>query len=158
MILQNEYRQKLVIEAKSWIGTPYISNGLVKGRRGGTDCAMLLVGIYQNVGLVDKSFDPRPYPAQWHLHQNAEKYLEHMLFFAHEVPGPESRAPLPGDIVLFKLGRVYSHGGIITVWPEIIHAVGGDRVLTCDLPKQFSGKRALWNLPKRFFSYWPEEQ
>jgi cell wall-associated NlpC family hydrolase len=153
---QRSWRQKLVAEAEEWIGTPYISNGLVKGKHGGTDCALLLLGVYQNVGLVSKAFDPRPYPAQWHLHQNAEKYLDHMLAFAVEVPGPPERVPLPGDIVMFKLGRVYSHGGIITTWPRIIHAMGGGRVMPEDVSKNTIGKRALWPLPKRFFSFWPE--
>jgi cell wall-associated NlpC family hydrolase len=151
---ENVARHKLVAEAMSWLGTPYVSNGMIKGKRGGTDCAMVLVGIYQNVGLVPKDFDPRPYPPQWHVHQSDEKYLEQALQFVTEVAAPPARTPKPGDVVLFRLGRVYSHGAIIIDWPEIIHAVGGNKVCREDLSKNTTGKRALWLLPKRFFSFW----
>jgi cell wall-associated NlpC family hydrolase len=152
---ENEVRAKIVEEANSWIGTPYISNGLVKGRRGGTDCAMFLVGVYAALDLIPKEYDPRPYPAQWHLHRNEEKYMEAILSFVKEVEGPPKRKPLPGDLVMFKLGRVFSHGAIIIDWPNIIHAIGNDKVLPEDLSKSITGKRALAVVPQRFFSLWP---
>jgi cell wall-associated NlpC family hydrolase len=151
---EESLRSQLAAEALSWVGTPYVSNGMIKGRRGGVDCAMILIGIYQNVGLVPKSFDPRPYPAQWHLHQSEERYLNQMLNWAVEVPGPPERKPLPGDIVLFKLGKVFSHSAIIISWPIVVHAMGNDRVIKEDLSKRTEGKRAFWTLPMRFFSYW----
>ena len=151
---EKDFRRKIVAEAESWIGTPYVSNGMIKGRRGGTDCAMLLLGVYGNVGLVPKEFDPRPYPPEWHIHQNAEKYLETVLRFAHEVASPPAREPKPGDVVLFKIGRLFAHGGIITDWPKVIHAMGGDRVAHVNIANSTVGKRALANLPQRFFSLW----
>jgi len=144
-----DVRAAIVAEAMSWLGTPYVSNGLVKGS--GTDCAMLLIGVYGNCGLIPKEYDPRPYPAQWHLHRNVEQYMNHVLRFAQEVPGPPERAPLPGDMVMFKLGRVFSHGGIIIGWPNIIHAVGDVRVIREDVSKCRTGKRAFWTVEKRFF-------
>lgn len=144
-------RQGIVSEALTWVGTPYLSNAMVKGKKGGTDCAMLLLGVYANVGLVTKEYDPRPYPPQWHLHQNVEKYMQAVLRFAVEVPGPPEREPLPGDVVMFKLGHVHSHGGIIIAWPNIIHAVGNVAVIREDLSKSTTGKRAFWPAEKRFF-------
>jgi cell wall-associated NlpC family hydrolase len=148
------WRAALVAEAKSWIGTPYISNGAVKGRRGGVDCAMILLAVYQNIGLIEKDFDPRPYPAQWHVNQNEEKYMATVLGFSYEVAGPPERLPLGGDVVLFKLGRVFCHGAIVTVWPNVVHAIGGDKVVPEDLSTNTTGKRALWPAEKRFFSFW----
>lgn len=145
-------RSAIVAEAKSWIGTPYLSNALVKG--GGTDCAMLLVGVYGNVGLVPKEFDPRPYPPQWHVHRNEEKYLSYILQFVKEVKGPPERVPLPGDLVMFKIGLVFAHGAIVTEWPNVIHALGNSAVVPDDISKNTIGKRALWLVPKRFFSFW----
>jgi len=147
-------RQRLVAEAQSWIGTPYISNGLVKGKRGGTDCAMFILGVYQAVGLIPPDFDPRPYPAQWHVHRTEEVYVRHVLGWAKEMLGPPGRAPKPGDVVMFKIGHVHAHGAIITEWPNVIHAMGGAKVMPDDVSKSTTGKRALWHVPQRFFSFW----
>lgn len=144
-------RSKIVSEARSWIGTPYVSNGMIKGPRGGTDCGMFPVAVYASVGLVPKEFDPRPYPAEWHVHRSEEKYVEYILRFASEVDGPPMRLPLAGDFVMFKIGQVMAHGAIVTDWPHIIHAVGNDRVLPEDISKNTTGKRALWLVPQRFF-------
>lgn len=40
-----------------------------------------------------------------------------VLNYAKEVPQPS-----PADIALFKIGRAFAHGGIVTNWPFIIHA------------------------------------
>jgi cell wall-associated NlpC family hydrolase len=37
--------------------------------------------------------------------------------------------PEPGDVALFKFGRCYAHGAIITEWPRLIHAWVGVGVL-----------------------------
>jgi cell wall-associated NlpC family hydrolase len=147
-------RQRIVDEAKTWIGTPYISNGMIKGRRGGTDCAMLLVGVYAAVGLLTKEFDPRPYPAEWHVHRNEEKYMGYVTQFMHHMPSIEERKPLPGDLVMFKIGHVFAHGAIVTDWPFVVHALGGSAVVADDVSKNTTGKRALWYVPKNVFSYW----
>lgn len=147
-------RQQIVAAARSWIGTPYISNAMIKGPRGGVDCAMILVAVYQEVGLVPKSFDPRPYPAQWHLHRNEERYMRHVLTFMKEVAAPPERVPKAGDIVMFLLGRVFAHAGIVTAWPNIIHAMGGSCVVPADVSLHTTGKRALANMPQMFFSFW----
>lgn len=147
---EDELRSEVVREAKEWIGTPYISNGLIKGA--GTDCAMLLIGVYRNTGYLPVDFDPRPYPAQWHVHQGEERYMNYVHKFADTVPGPPERLPKPGDIVMFKIGRVFAHAGIITVWPNIIHALGRDRVMAEDISKNTTGKRALWKVKQKFFA------
>ena len=151
---EDETRAAIVREAQSWIGTPYISNACIKGPRGGTDCAMLLVGVYGNLDLIPKEFDPRPYPPQWHVHRNEEKYMNIVRSFAGEVAEPPGRKPLPGDVVMFKIGRVFAHGAIVVDWPHVVHAVSEDHVLPEDISKNTTGKRALWLMPKTFFSLW----
>lgn len=151
---EEESRKAIVKEALSWIGTPYISNAMVKGRGGGTDCAMLPLGVFINVGLIDKSFDPRPYPPEWHIHQNEERYLAIVKSFAKQVANPPEREPKPGDFVLFKIGNLFAHGGIVIKWPHIVHAVGNDMVLMEDVSKNTIGKRALMVVPQLFFSIW----
>lgn len=149
-----EGRAVIVAEAKTWIGTPYVSGQCFKGKRGGTDCAMMPVAVYAECGLIPKEFDPRPYSPQWHVHRNEEKYLDYILKFATEVPGPPKRMPLPGDFVLFKIGLAFAHGAIILDWPNVIHALGGAMVVEEDISKNTVGKRALAIVPQRFFSCW----
>ena len=99
-------RNAIVAEARSWIGTPYHNCADIK--RVGVDCGMLLVRVYVDLGLV-APFDPRPYTHDWHLHRGEERYLDALLARAVRVERPE-----PGDVMLFRVGRCYSHGGVVT--------------------------------------------
>ena len=47
---EQEERERLVAEALSWLGTPYHHAGRIKG--GGTDCGMLILQTFINVGLI----------------------------------------------------------------------------------------------------------
>ena len=82
-------RAAVVAAARSWIGTPYHHAADVKGRQGGVDCAMLLVRVYCDLGLVEP-FDPRPYTRDWMLHRDEERYLGFLLARAKRFgrPGP----------------------------------------------------------------------
>jgi cell wall-associated NlpC family hydrolase len=123
-------RQAIVAEARSWIGTPYLHQGRVKGA--GVDCAMLLLEVYERVGLiphlalaevvVDPAGQIAKYPPDWMLHRDEERYLEIVERFARKLPRGESVAPLDGDIALYRWGRTISHGAIVDRWPRIIHA------------------------------------
>lgn len=151
-----EERQNVVRIAKQWLNTPYMSNAMVLGA--GVDCAMILVAVYREAGMIPPDFDPRPYPAQWHQHRNEEQYMNLTKMFAQEVPPPPEREPLPGDVVLFKIGRLFAHGGIITEWPKIIHARADARkVVEEDISRNAFGKHALWRCDKHFFTRWNED-
>jgi cell wall-associated NlpC family hydrolase len=99
-------RAAVVAAARAWRGTPYHHAADIKGV--GADCAMLLVRVYCDLGLVEK-FDPRPYTNDWMLHRDDEKFLGFLLARAHVV-----ETARPGDVILFRYGRCYSHGGIVT--------------------------------------------
>ena len=43
-------REKLIAEAKEWLGTPYHTAGRVKGA--GCDCGTFLLGVLENTGLL----------------------------------------------------------------------------------------------------------
>lgn len=119
-------RNKIVKEAESWLGTPYHHEGMVKGA--GVDCAMILVAVYKELGLIPLDVDPRPYPHDWHLHRNAERYLNSLLQYSREVHKPDV-----GDVVLWKFGRTYSHGGIYVGDGRIIHSYIGRGVVLDDI-------------------------
>ncbi len=103
---ESAQRAAVVAEARAWLGTPYHNCADIKGA--GVDCGMLIVRVFVDCGLVEP-FDPRPYPADWHLHRDAERYLGWVKTWCQEVETPK-----PGDLVVFRYGRCYSHGGVVT--------------------------------------------
>jgi NlpC/P60 family putative phage cell wall peptidase len=105
----------VVQEAESWIGTPFHHAARLK--RIGIDCLMLLAEVYERAGIAGP-IEPPHYPPDWHLHKDAERYLDGLAAYARPIEGP----PLPGDIALFRFGRTFSHGAIVTQWPRLIHA------------------------------------
>lgn len=115
----DNWRELVVAEAKTWIGTPYHHAADVKGH--GVDCAMILVRVYSDLGLIPK-FDPRPYPAQWYLHRDEERYLGWIQKYCQKVEVPQ-----PADIALYRFGRAAAHGAIIISDQLMIHAYQPDR-------------------------------
>jgi NlpC/P60 family putative phage cell wall peptidase len=144
-------RAAVVAAAREWIGTPYHNCADIKGV--GVDCGMLLVRIFVDLGLVDP-FDPRPYAPDWHLHRSEETYLSHLLARARRVP-----SPMPGDVVLFRYGRCFSHGGLVTRADPttIIHAFHPAKIV---LEEEVGRNAELASrLPTaRFFSCWSDRQ
>lgn len=146
MITHAEDRAKLVTEAVSWLRTPYHHQALVKGV--GVDCAMFPIGVYRNALHRFTEFDPRPYPVEWHLHRDEERYLDHLESCGArkvEVPGD-------GDIAMFKFGRTVSHGGIVipreTNSLRFIHSYIGRGVIITDLSEEDYAARlhSFWSV------------
>lgn len=111
---------RIVAEAESWLGTPYHHLADVKGR--GVDCAMLLVRVFVDAGVVDP-FDPRkpePYTPDWYMHRSEERFMGWVEKFGDKLP--EGETPEPGDVVLYQFGRCASHGGIVVGPNLMIHA------------------------------------
>ncbi len=107
-------RLDVVQEALTWLGTKYHHAARIKGA--GVDCGMFLAEVYEQTGVMPRVV-PDEYPPDWHMHQDGERYLALVQQHAHRV-----NAPLPGDIVLYRFGRCISHGAIVTVWPQVVHA------------------------------------
>jgi len=106
-LLNDSQREALVAYALSWVNTPY--HHLADVRGAGVDCAMLLVRLYVDTGLLPP-FDPRPYSPQWHQNRTAEAYLSWL-----DIHGSITDNPLPGDVAVWRWreDRPYSHGGIL---------------------------------------------
>jgi NlpC/P60 family putative phage cell wall peptidase len=134
-----KFRQAVVSEAESWIGTPFHHAARVKGA--GIDCLMLLAEVYERAG-VSGHIEPPFYVPDWHLHQGAERYMQGLLVYARPVAAPE-----PGDIALFRFGRTFSHGAIVTSWPQLIHAYWSIGVVWGD-----ATLHPLKDRPVRFFT------
>ncbi len=97
-------RAAVVAAARAWIGTPYHHMADIKGV--GVDCAMLLVRVYCDLGLVER-FDPRPYTQDWMLHRNEERYLGFLLTRARmvETPGTGRRDPVSRSAAASRMGE-----------------------------------------------------
>jgi cell wall-associated NlpC family hydrolase len=144
---ERRQRRLVVAAARTWIGTPYHNCADIKGA--GVDCGMLIVRVFVDTGLC-APFDPRPYPADWHLHRSEERYLGFVFDRCSEVGEPQ-----PGDVMVLRIGRCYSHGGIVTnAGPlTLVHAYfQAHRVLEEEI-----GHNSMLCDPARkprFFSYW----
>lgn len=148
-------RERVVAEARKWIGTRYHHGAAVMGH--GIDCAQLLLQSFSGAGLV-KSFDPGSYPRDWHLHRDAERYLSVVESYAVEIGEGDTplvdREPdfslLPGDLLFWQVGRTFSHSAIVTEWPSIIHAS-----LPAACVEEISVIRSiLWKRKMKVYSYW----
>lgn len=137
---EEEGRVAVWNEALSWQRTPWHHRAHVKGV--GVDCAQFLIVAFAGAGLIEW-FDTGEYPRDWHIHRDRERMVPFVQRFCDEV----ASAPLMGDIFVCKIGRVYSHAGIVGSWPQAVHAdVGAGMVTLCDLD------RDVWlNAPRRFF-------
>jgi len=147
---QRDERNRVVTEARKWILTPYHNCADVRGA--GVDCGMLIVRVFVDLGLVEP-FDPRPYDPDWMLHRDDEKYLS---FFTERCA--RVAKPLPGDLALFRYGRSYSHGGIVTgVEPvSIVHAYHD---AGCVIEESLAQNPALADSKRKlaFFSIWAKK-
>lgn len=139
---ENELRFAIVEEAKSWLNTPFHHEGRVK--KSGVDCGMLLLEVFERVDCIPH-VKPSHYPIDFMLHSNREWYMEIISEYAYEI----FRNPLPGDVILYKHGRIYSHGAIIIDWPKIIHASMPDQ----EVCYAQAGQSWLLNRPYKMFRY-----
>lgn len=141
---EHEQRAAVVAEAMTWLTTPWMHAARVKGA--GVDCAQLPAAVYAATGVIP-AIEPT-YAEQWGLHRDRELYVEWVLRFGREI----GRADLgPGDLVLWKYGRTFSHGAIVVDPPTVIHAWRMARGVTLDNMDQHEELRTR---PARFFSLW----
>ncbi len=101
----------ITVQARTWLGTPFHHQARLKGK--GCDCLGLIVGVVDELGLVDESgrllssYDEINYskePDGKYLIQKLENILD-------EVNPSEIKA---GDLALFKMGNNPQHLAIIT--------------------------------------------
>lgn len=126
-MLPENWRELVIAEARTWIGTPYQHKGRVKGV--GVDCGGLLYQVY-NPFVRMRPF-PKNYPPDWALHRENEIYLDFIRPYTFEV----ERAT-PGGMALFKVGRNWSHAAIVTEKIKFIHSWGRNQhggVVECGL-------------------------
>lgn len=111
-------RADLVSTARSWVGTPFVPQGALRGA--GCDCAGLIIGIAKEVGAAPSDFNPGPYK------QQPDGTMLRLLD-AHLLPcAVDSIAP--GDVVAMQWELEPQHLAIVVDYPMserlgIVHAL-----------------------------------
>lgn len=115
-----EQRQRVIDEALSWQKTPHHNGARIKGI--GCDCGQFPLAVYEAAGMIPPTATQR-YSPQFHLHKDEEWYLKYCQQLGRELP--EGSPILKGDFLIYKVGRVFSHGVIVVDWPSVIHSYAG---------------------------------
>jgi len=116
--MDTQTRERILAEAMTWKRTPFHHKGRKKGI--GVDCGGFIYEVYKHVlGIPHEPF-PAHYAEDWALHQNDnEIYLAFLKPYVRQVNKPQ-----PGDVIMFKMGRAFSHGTLYIGNNNVIHAYG----------------------------------
>jgi NlpC/P60 family putative phage cell wall peptidase len=118
-------RQKILAEARDWIGTPYKHQASIKGA--GCDCLGLVRGVWRALYGEEPERAP-PYTPDWAEREGTETLLSaaqrHMIEICAE------RAA-PGDVLLFRMEAQapVKHAAILDEEERLIHAYWGRAVV-----------------------------
>lgn len=107
----------VVVEARRWIGTPYVHQMSVRGV--GCDCLGLLRGVWRALYGDEPEVAP-PYGPDW------DEVAGRDLLWAAARRHLETRAGpgAPGEVLLFRMraGAVAKHLGLVSAKGRFIHA------------------------------------
>lgn len=149
MTTEQEQRDIVIATAKSFLRTPYHHMGRRRGV--GVDCATLILECAVAAGIVPPDEKLPYYPFQWNMNGDTESLVTFIRRFCPEITGP----PKPASLVVWKMGRTFSHGAVIIDWPLCIHARAGDGCEYVDA--NADGRLAMMGAeirPKLFFDHW----
>jgi len=108
----------LQMEAQSWIDTPFMAHGHVKG--GGVDCIWLAAELYKAAGHL-KDFAPPDYTLDEGKHAKTSKVLEWLNNSPHF-----AKAQCPseiGDLLCLRIEGQPFHMGVQVTNIKFIHAI-----------------------------------
>jgi NlpC/P60 family putative phage cell wall peptidase len=119
--------EQAVLEARSWLGTPYRHQASLKGA--GADCLGLLRGVWRALYGAEPVSIP-PYTADWSEASGREELLQ----AAARLLKPAGPNFSVGDVLVFRmrLQGVAKHLGIVSqggASPRFIHAYSGHGVV-----------------------------
>lgn len=131
------FQHRIIGEARSWIGTPYVHQASCKGA--GTDCLGLLRGVWRVI-LGAEPEDIPAYTPDWSEPKRDEALLRAAYRWLRPVTQAEAAS---GDVLLFRMreGSVAKHLGIagpITSRPTFIHAYTGHGVIESPLSEPWA--------------------
>lgn len=115
-------RGQVVAEARTWIGTPFVHQGRLKGV--GVDCVGVVIGVAHALGISD--FDIVSYPMLPDSQMMGRILAEHL-------DPVSSKSLLPGDILWLRFMGEPQHVAIITGLSPltVVHSFAGARTPRC---------------------------
>lgn len=125
--MKNSNISPIVIQARTWLGTPFHHQARLKGK--GCDCLGLIVGVVDELGLKDvhgrllSSYDEITYPKE----PDGAYLIDKLTDILIEVPIADARA---GDLALFKVRENPQHLAILTDYENtlgMIHSFAPSR-------------------------------
>ena len=131
-------RDRVVAEARSWLGTPYQHQASLKGV--GCDCLGLVRGVWRAVFGQEPEAVP-PYRPDWAEMGGEELLLEAARRWLEPV---EVAAAKPGDVLLFRMaaGAPAKHVAVLSAPGRMIHAYWGRAVVESALGPWWRAKLA----------------
>ena len=112
------FRRRILREARTWIGTPYVHQASSKGH--GTDCLGLVRGIWRKIYGHEPQIVPS-YSRDWNECESKEQLLDAAKRWFVEIHQHDARS---GDLVIFRWSRssVAKHLGLLVDTNQFIHA------------------------------------
>jgi hypothetical protein len=113
----------------SWLGTPFLPKGRVKGPDGGVDCVHFIHEICVECGMIDVKHIPSNYTLD-HARHSPHSLLLRWLLDAKE-PGkhlvlvPPLGRLLPGDLLAIRTGLLDHHLAIALPCNRVAHSIEG---------------------------------
>lgn len=146
---EEEQRATVIRTAKSYLRVPFHHMGLT---RAGVDCATLILKCAMAAGIVPEKEVLPFYNFQWTHNGDNESLINFIRRFCPEFAGP----PKPASLVVFHIGRHFSHGAIVIEWPLCIHARVNSGVEWVDVSRDLTlaAHPDGSPRPKKFFDHW----
>ena len=131
-------RSDILVEARRWIGTPYIHQASVLGK--GCDCLGLVRGIWRSIVGPEPEAMPE-YSQDWGEVSLTEPMLEAAQKWFVPISLPDAKS---GDLVLFrwKNTAIIKHAGILAGERNFIHAYEKAGVVETTLGPQWKKRIA----------------
>ena len=130
-------RRAVLFEARQWIDTPYLHQASVKGV--GCDCLGLVRGVWRELHGAEPEAPP-PYTPGWGEGDGTEP----LLAAAARWLAPREGAPLPGDVLTFRMARggPAKHCGVYVGEDRFVHAYSGRAVTAAWLSRWWRARVA----------------
>lgn len=136
-------RATLAAEAESWMGTPF--QPWHNAKHVGVDCVQLAGQLMVACGVIE-GYDFGSYQLDFAAHTGREMITEWLGDNSRFVFLPASTVPMPGDVVVFSVGRAIGHVGVMLNAVDFIHSIQGRKVQTSN--------RSIDPWSERVAGYW----
>ncbi|MFN4156067.1 MAG: peptidase [Paracoccaceae bacterium] len=146
---EHTHRDRIVAEARRWIGTPYRHQSTACGA--GTDCLGLIRGVWRAV-IGPEPLTPPAYSMDWSEPSGDEVLMRAAGRCLQRKVGFDLSA---GNVLLFRMrdGAVAKHLGIVSALeptPKFIHAYTGYGVVESSLSRPWMRRiAAVYCFPEK---------